>query len=144
MNLKVIELLAGLLKPVTDMVDKVTTTKDEKMQARNALQSLHNELLVKMLDYESELEKTKAKVLLSETMGSWLQRSWRPILMLSFGFIVIYEYFISNVFNLPKSNLPEQFWQLLNIGIGGYVVGRSAEKIVPKIKLKNSNTNEKS
>lgn len=139
MNVGIVKILAGLIKPVSELIDNVTTSKDEKLQAKNKLQDLQNELLMKMLDYESELAKTKAEVLKSETMGSWLQRSWRPILMLTFGFIIVYEYFLSNVFGLPKSDLPEYFWDLLNIGLGGYVIGRSAEKIVPKMNLTNKN-----
>jgi hypothetical protein len=49
--------------------------------------------------------------------------------MLTFGFIVIYVKFIAPLFNLTTPELEIEFWELLKIGIGGYVVGRSAEKI---------------
>ncbi len=137
-NFNVIDGIAALLEPVNALVDNVTTSKEEKLEARNKMQALQNALMVKALEYESKMVEVKAKALMSETMGSWIQRSWRPILMLAFGFIVIYEYFLANVFGLPKSNLPIQFWDLLNLGIGGYIIGRSAEKIVPKMKFKNS------
>lgn len=93
-----------------------------------------------MIDYEINLNEAKSKIIQSETVGTWLQRSWRPILMLAFGFILIYEYFISSIFSLPKSNLPEMFWELLNLGLGGYIIGRSAEKIVPNLNFKNKNS----
>jgi hypothetical protein len=31
------------------------------------------------------------------------------------------------------SRVPDRLWQLMQIGIGGYIVGRSAEKIVPQV-----------
>ncbi|MCS7280543.1 MAG: hypothetical protein NZ583_02795 [Desulfobacterota bacterium] len=34
------------------------------------------------------------------------------------------------LFRLPSLEIPPDMWTLLEIGIGGYVVGRSAEKIV--------------
>jgi len=36
-------------------------------------------------------------------------------------------------FGLLAFRLADQAWTLLQIGLGGYVVGRSAEKIAPKI-----------
>jgi hypothetical protein len=55
--------------------------------------------------------------------------------MLAFGFIVIYVKFIAPVFNLTIPELEIEFWELLKIGIGGYVVGRSAEKISKNITI---------
>ena len=49
-------------------------------------------------------------------------------LMLAFGFIVIYVKFVAPLFGLPIPPLENEFWNLLQLGIGGYVVGRSAEK----------------
>ncbi len=53
--------------------------------------------------------------------------------MLAFGFIVIYVKFIAPLFSLPIPPLENEFWDLLQLGIGGYVVGRSAEKIAGNI-----------
>ena len=49
--------------------------------------------------------------------------------MLSFGFIVMYNKFLAPIFNWTIPILELEFWELLKIGIGGYVVGRSGEKI---------------
>ena len=69
-------------------------------------------------------------IILSESKGNWIQRSWRPILMLAFGFIIIYCKFLALLFSLPVPELEPEFWNLLQLGIGGYVVGRSGEKIM--------------
>ena len=71
----------------------------------------------------------QTEIIVTEAKGNWLQRSWRPILMLAFGFIVIYIKFIAPLFNLTTPELENEFWNLLQLGIGGYVIGRSAEKI---------------
>ena len=65
-----------------------------------------------------------------EAQGNWLQRSWRPIIMLVFATIVL----IGTFFDLPILSDTSRFWDLLEIGIGGYVIGRSAEKITGRLK----------
>ena len=77
----------------------------------------------------------QTEIIVAEAKGNFIQRSWRPILMLSFGFIVIYVKFAAPLFGLPIPELEIEFWELLKIGIGGYVVGRSAEKIADKITI---------
>ena len=74
-------------------------------------------------------------VVMAEAQGeSWLQRNWRPILMLTIVSIVANNYVIAPYIQLFFSkgimlDLPDKLWSLLQIGVGGYVIGRSAEKI---------------
>ncbi len=76
---------------------------------------------------ESRLMEAQSSIIRSESGGqSWLQRSWRPIVMLSFLLLVICD-----SFGLLAFRLADQAWTLLQIGLGGYVIGRSAEKIIP-------------
>lgn len=112
----------NLIKSIGDSLDKNITNKEEKIKA---LESISNTVMRSLND----LSKMQSEVIKQEVSGNWLQRSWRPILMLSFGFIIIYQYFISSVFGLAPINLPDKFWSLLEIGVGGYVIGRSAEKV---------------
>lgn len=77
----------------------------------------------------------RLKVMLAEMNGNWLQRSWRPILMLTIVAIVANNYLIYPYVSLfwtkaPVLELPEKLWSLMQIGLGGYVVGRSVEKSV--------------
>ena len=87
---------------------------------------------------EKELD-AKAKVLVAEVQRqSWLQRNWRPLLMLVFTYIVAHNFVIAPIFRITSVPVPEQMWTLLNIGIGGYIVGRSVEKIATSIKKDDS------
>ncbi len=115
-----------MLKSIGGVIDGIFTNDEERQKAKN-------EILVKILDKSHDLEKLKSDIILSETKGNFLQRSWRPILMLSFGFVVIYAKFVAPAFGLPSAPLEDEFWQLLQFGIGGYVVGRSAEKIIKDV-----------
>ncbi len=111
---------------VTDLLgglDKLFTSKEEKIKAQNVIK----EILVKK---QIELQQLQTEIIVTEAKGNWLQRSWRPILMLAFGFIVIYVKFLGPVFELPIPPLENEFWDLLKLGIGGYVIGRTGEKMM--------------
>ena len=86
----------------------------------------------KLIEHYIKLEELKAKVLITEMSGNWLQRSWRPLLMLSLVFIIINNYILAPYFPVyfVGLDLPDQLWTLLTIGVGGYVGGRSIEKAV--------------
>lgn len=112
-----------------DVLDNLFTTDEERLNARN-------EIMKVLLQQANESDKLRSDIIKSETVGNWMQRSWRPILMLSFGFVIVYNKFIAPAFGLPNAELESEFWNLLNIGIGGYIVGRSAEEITKTIKNK--------
>ena len=86
-----------------------------------------------LVEWEQRVMEARAAVLVEEARGSWLQRSWRPLVMLTFAVIVLVGTFVS----LPILDDTSRFWDLLEIGLGGYVVGRSGEKMATAIfKLK--------
>ena len=88
---------------------------------------MENAFSSKVLEYESKLMESRSKIIQSESTGrSWLQRNWRPITMLTFLLLVVCD-----SFGLLSFRLAAEAWMLLQIGLGGYVVGRSAEKIIP-------------
>ena len=92
----------------------------------------------KLIDTYLKIEELKAQVLNTEMQGNWLQRSWRPILMLSLVLIVVNNYLLFPYFpdTLTMLDLPDKLWNLLTIGVGGYVAGRSVEKAVKIYKQK--------
>ena len=118
----------GVVKEVGKVIDGLFTSDEERLKAKN-------EVFKVLQEQQLELQKLQTEIVLAEANGNWLQRSWRPILMLSFGFIVIYVKFVAPLFSLPIPPLENEFWNLLQLGIGGYVVGRSAEKIASNITI---------
>ena len=118
----------GLVKEVGTVIDNLYTSEEERLKAKN-------EIFKVLQEQQLELQKLQTEIIVTEANGNWLQRSWRPILMLSFGFIVIYVKFIGPLFSLPIPPLEDEFWDLLQLGIGGYVVGRSVEKVAKNITI---------
>ena len=127
---------ARLFKPKADTITGVVTSvgtlaKDLRTAITGDIPAeMRAELLGKTLDITTKLIEVQSNVIVAEAAGkSWLQRMWRPITMLTFLVLVILD-----SFGWLPSPLAPQAWTLLSIGIGGYVVGRSAEKVVDKLK----------
>lgn len=57
---------------------------------------------------------------------SWLTTNWRPITMLALVGTVVG----SLVFGYE---VPSRMWDIIEFSLGGYVVGRTVEKIAPPI-----------
>ena len=121
-NIKIVkEVVEGVLSGASDIIEALPSN-EKKQSAKNQLAGLTYNALNTALDSQEE-------VLKAELGGNWLQKSWRPLIMLGFGFIVMYSKFIAPAFGLPNTELNGEFWELLNLGIGGYVIGRSVEKV---------------
>ena len=124
------KLLTGAGKEILDsaggVIDTIATNDEEKLEAKNKLTGIVTRAL-------NELNNAQAKVLAIELSGNWLQRNWRPAVMVTFAFIITYRYFLAPVFGLPAVELPVDFWDLLKIGMGGYIMGRSLEKVSEKV-----------
>ena len=119
----------GVIGEIGKVIDNLFTSEEERINAKNQVFKV-------LQEQQLELQRLQTEIIVTEANGNWLQRSWRPILMLCFGFIVMYVKFIAPLFNLPIPPLENEFWNLLQLGIGGYVVGRSAEKISKNIIIK--------
>lgn len=125
---KLLAVLKGtMVKDVGGIVDNLTTSDNEKSTAKNELSKIITGALDKVIQYQSNI------IIAEIGKGSWLTSNWRPIIMLMFGWIIFYYYFISPVFGFPGIALPDEFWGLLKIGLGGYVVGRSVEKVADTV-----------
>lgn len=115
--------VSSLISPVTDLIDGLHTSDDERLRAKAALMAMQAQMANKVLDYETRLFDAQSKIIIAEAQSdSWLTRSWRPITMLVLLSMVVYG-FVGGV------DIPSDMWFVIKLGLGGYVVGRSGEKI---------------
>lgn len=128
--MSVLDFISGIFKPAVDLVDNVHTSTEEKLVQQNVLATLQNQVTAKLIELESQTLAAQSKIISAEAEGqSWMQRNWRPVTMLTFLFLVVMD-----SFGWLPNRLADEAWTLLQIGLGGYVVGRSAEQIAKKIK----------
>ena len=125
--MNVLSLIGQIFKPATELIDNLHTSTEEKLQQKAVLLQLQTDFLKEGLAYEQEQLKQKAAIIMAETKSeSWITRNWRPITMLTFLALVVLDQTGQLAFRLA-----DEAWLLLQMGLGGYVVGRSVEKIGP-------------
>lgn len=137
-----IGMIAGAFEGILKGFDGLFTSDEERLNAKGQIISLQSQVMGMSLEYEAKLTESKASIIKAEAQGaSWLQRNWRPVLMISIVAIVVNNYIIYPylvLFGLPATplELPEELFTLMQIGVGGYIVGRSAEKIAGSVNFK--------
>lgn len=119
-------MLGTLIGPV---VSGLFTIIDKAVEDKDAAARIKARLQEQVLTGQMKEIEAAAQIIVAEAKGeSWLQRNWRPMLMCLFGVIVANNYIIHPWLGVPMLPLPPDMWELLKIGVGGYVVGRSVEK----------------
>jgi hypothetical protein len=137
-------ILNAIIGPIKGLVDGaigiINSIKggspEEKFAAQQAILQLQTEFQEKLLEADLAFANAQRDTIVAEANGhSWLQRNWRPISMLVFVFFIGVIIFTGGYVNgreLDKDFVLE-ILSIIKVGLGGYVVGRSAEKIVPQV-----------
>ena len=94
--------MKGIVETVAGVIERLSISSTEKKRLKQ------------------EHLQVQSGVLRSEAQGNWLQRSWRPVIMLAFTVVILVGMFT----DLPMPEDTSRFWDLLEIGLGGYIVGR--------------------
>ena len=127
-------LISGLLGGAGKIIDEMHTSREEKMAAQATFMRIQGDILTKVAKFETDLVESQASVIKAEaTSQSWMARNWRPILMLTFTYIIAHNYVLAPSFGLNYLEIPDSMWGLLKIGVAGYIGGRTFEKITPEI-----------
>jgi hypothetical protein len=119
-------MLLDLLGIGAKLIDKIIPDKEAADKAK---------LELLKLDQEGKLTELKAQAQIINTEAAsqhWLAANWRPITMLIFVGLIVARWFGWAAPNLAEEEYIK-LWSIVELGLGGYVIGRSVEKIVPTI-----------
>jgi hypothetical protein len=110
--------VSGLAHSIVNAIapDKTQVEKDSAAQK------------IAQLVADSDAFKSRAAIVQAEVGGSGIKAWWRPVTMLTFVAIVVARFLGYDA----KAMTPDdyaQLWVLIKIGLGGYVGGRSVEKV---------------
>jgi hypothetical protein len=138
MMLALLKIFAPLLGkiaagPVLDIVDKLVPDADLKTRLKAEIRS-------SLARRDMALTAARRQAVLSELHSdSWMTRSWRPALMFLLMIFLLFFGLILPLMELVAGRplaiephldrIPEPLWNLLALGVGGYVGGRTVEKI---------------
>jgi hypothetical protein len=133
--------LLPVIAPLLGDVVKRVLPEDKDKRAE-----IEREINMALISNSAQIEQAAASVILAEAKSEhWITATWRPILMLTITAIVAWNFLLGALVELivkittgdemPLTiPLPDELWNLLMIGVGGYVVGRSAEKVADKVR----------
>jgi len=127
------EIVAGALKPISELIDGLHTSREEKDEAKIKLAIAQGQL-------DAGFVNAQKDIIVAEATGhSWIQQSWRPVTMLCFVGIIMWNYVMSPIGTwlaaffggpaLPVLDLPTGLWATINVGLGGYITARTFEKV---------------
>ena len=124
------------------ILDFGSTLLDKFIPDKGDAEKAKLKLIEMQMNGELSKLQVSAGVITAEAKSEhFLVAAWRPITMLVFVFIIANNYILYPYLSLywqdaPKLTLPQDMWDLLKIGIGGYTVGRTVEKSVKSYKEK--------
>ena len=120
--------ITGLFKAAGGIVDDLHTSDEERLKLKNSFAELQGSVMSDVLEYQKSLNEAQANIIMAEAGGkSWIQRSWRPVTMLTFVGIVLLRWF--GLTGAVPEAVEVELMSLIKIGLGGYVAGRSIEKV---------------
>lgn len=134
-------MIQQLINPIAGVVNNVINkfVMDKDLSAKIQAEVTHH-----LIDSNNSQIDNAVKVILAEAQGkSWMQRNWRPLLMMTIVAIVannflIFPYLSMLGIKAAHLELPSSLYNLMTIGVGGYIAGRSGEKMIKTWKGPNN------
>ena len=123
-------MLAALLPALVPILgDAIRRLFPDPAEAAKAQAELNNALMAKA----AKIEEAAASIIADEAKSEhWLASSWRPLVMLTFTALIVARWLGYSAPGISEAEVLK-LWDIVQLGLGGYVIGRSAEKIVPQI-----------
>lgn len=114
------------LDPITAALDVGKTLIDKFWPDANEAQKQNLQRFLAIYTAQAGIVQTEA------ASQHWLAANWRPLLMLTFGALIVARWFGWAAPNLSEAEYLK-LWDIVELGLGGYVIGRSLEKVAPEV-----------
>lgn len=121
--------LSTLLSVGADVAKSLFPKPEDELKRLELTARLNEAMIAKA----SAIEQAAADIIKAEAQGqSWLQRNWRPLTMVVFVTLIVCRWFGFVAPNLSQEEYLK-LWSIVEFGLGGYVVGRSAETVAKTV-----------
>ena len=130
-----IPIIGEIFKGLFNTIDEVHTSEDERLTARQKLFEQQALIYTRVMDFESRLVEAQSRIVEAEAKSeSWIAANWRPLAMLVFTALIVNRWTgILSIIGLPPimidAEIEKELWTVIQVGLGGYVAGRSLEKV---------------
>ncbi len=127
--------LGNLFSGVSELISRFVADPQAKLAAQQHVADLEYAFRQELLRADENFVQQQAAVIQAEARSdSWLTRSWRPIVMLAFVFLIMWNYVVVPLFHGVPVTVPTDCWDVVKLGIGGYIGARSVEKVTAVVK----------
>ncbi len=138
--MSMLNFIGQIFEPAAKLIDELHTSGEEKLTLKAKLLEIQTGVITQSIELEKTAIEAKASIIITEAKSdSWLTKSWRPIVMLSLAASVLAYWFgltptdSSTGLSTIPLEIVNRMFSLVQLGVGGYIASRGAEKIVPKI-----------
>ncbi len=114
-------ILGPVISGIFSVIDKAVEDKDQAAAIKARLQEMV------LTGQMREIEEAAANIRAEATGDSWLQRSWRPLTMLTFVSLIVAKWLGFTAPGVTEA-VELALFEIIKVGLGGYVIGRSVEK----------------
>tara|TARA_R110000803_G_scaffold82085_1_gene148067 strand:+ start:415 stop:816 length:402 start_codon:yes stop_codon:yes gene_type:complete len=127
--------MLNLLGAISPIVKIALGVVDKSVEDKDLKEKLKSQITSQLLDNNSKELQSAASIIKAEASSQhWLTATWRPALMWICIIVIFNNYILMPFANLifgtaVELTIPDPMWNLLTIGVGGYIAGRSAEKV---------------
>jgi hypothetical protein len=129
--------IKGLVEGAIGIINSIKGgSPEEKFAAQQAILQLQTEFQGKLLEADLAFAQAQRDTIVAEAQGSsWLQRNWRPLMMLFFAIIIGTVVWTGGYINGRQldHDFVMEILSTIKLGLSGYVVGRTVEKIAPQV-----------
>jgi hypothetical protein len=130
---KAVEALAApVLGPLFGIIDQAVPDKDLAVRLKADIQKT-------VLEIQKSTLEAQAKIITAEAASvSWLPRNIRPLFLMTLLVGMVFSvaagaFGHGDAVAVGWAAVPEAAWGLMQIGLGGYIAGRTIEKVAPQI-----------
>lgn len=121
-------IFTGLLPDLIGLIGRFIPDAEKRAEAQA-------EITKQILANEKNILDAARDVVSAEiNSDSWMAKNWRPSLMYFLMFLIFWIVMVAPFFGLVSQTtdslkaVPPDLWLLLQVGMGGYIIARSAEK----------------
>ena len=126
-------MLAVLLPILAPILERVTSKFFPNPADELKRMEIQQQFQLELVKSSAELEKSAADIIKTEAASQhWLAANWRPLTALIFVGLIVARWL---GFTAPNMTEPEYLavYDIIQIMIGGYVISRGAEKVIPAV-----------
>jgi len=126
-------MIQALIPILSAVAGKVASNLFPDPKDEQKRQEVQNQFTLGILEQAHTIERAAASIIETEAASKhWLAANWRPLTMLTFVGLIVARWLGYSAPGLSEAEVLA-LWEIVKYGLGGYVIGRSAEKILPRV-----------